>query len=106
MNVRTIPPPPGLPWSCFSLHLSLASVTVSSPGNGTSAASPVHYAASASTSTCSSGVASLGIYVNDRLRYVQQGTNLSTDLALAPGSYQTVVQAWDNCGGARKRLSP
>lgn len=77
-----------------------ASVTVSSPGSGSTAASPVHYAATASTSTCSAGVASVGIYVNNQLKYVIQGSTLSTDLAFNPGSYHTVVQAWDHCGGA------
>jgi len=76
------------------------SVTVSSPLAGTSDAAPVHYAASASTGTCAAGVASVGIYVNNQLKYVQHGRSLSTDLSLAPGSYHTVVQAWDNCGGA------
>jgi len=30
------------------------------------------------------------------------GASLNTILTLNPGSYNTVVQEWDNCGGAAK----
>lgn len=77
-----------------------ASVTVSSPTNGTISASPVRYAASASSSTCAAGIGSMGIYVNNQLKYVQQGSTLNTSLALSPGTYTSVVQEWDRCGGS------
>ncbi len=76
-----------------------ATVSVSSPANGASVAGPVHYLATGSTSTCSSGVASMGIYVNNSLVYVVDGSSLDTTLSLNPGSYSTVVEAWDYCGG-------
>jgi len=76
-----------------------ASVTVSSPTSGATVSSPVHYIASAS-STCSSGVASVGIYVNNQRVYVVKGATLNTDLSLSPGAYRTAVQEWDSCGGS------
>ena len=79
---------------------ALATVSVSSPANNATVTSPVQYIATATASTCASGVSSMGIYVNDQLQYVVNGSSLNTTLALAPGSYYTVVEEWDNCGGA------
>jgi len=83
-----------------------ASVTVTSPGSGSEVGSPVHYAATASTSTCSRGVASMGIYINNVLTYVSQGASLNTSLSFSPGSYHTVVEEWDHCGGATYTTIP
>ena len=78
-------------------------VFVSSPANSSSVSSPVHFAATASTTTCAAGIASMGIYTAPGvLAYVQNGATLDTRLPLSPGTYSTVVQAWDNCGGALK----
>jgi hypothetical protein len=77
-----------------------ASVNVSSPPNGFTGSSPVHYVATGSSSTCNRGVASMGIYVDDVLTYVTQGASLNTDLSFNPGTYNTVVEEWDYCGGA------
>lgn len=74
-------------------------VTVTAPANGGSSGSPVNYAASATT-TCGKGVASMGIYVNNKLTYVGQGSKLNTSVSLSPGTYNTVVEEWDYCGGA------
>jgi len=79
---------------------ALANVNVSSPSNGSTVGSPVHYVATASTTTCSKGVASMGIYVNNVLVYVVNGTSMNTSWPLAPGTYGTVVEEWDYCGGA------
>ena len=54
----------------------------------------------AATSTCSKGVASMGIYVNNKLIYVVPGAKLNTQIALSPGVQHTVVEEWDGCGGA------
>ena len=78
-------------------------VFVSSPINNSSVSSPVHFAATASTTTCAAGIASMGIYTAPgALAYVQNGAALDTHLPLSPGTYNTVVQAWDSCGGALK----
>lgn len=79
---------------------SFATVYVSSPGNGSTVQSPVHFVASA-TSTCSKGVASMGIYTAPyQLAFTVAGSSLSTNLNLAPGTYDTTVEEWDYCGGA------
>lgn len=77
-----------------------ANVSVSSPGNGSTVGSPVHYIATASTSTCSKGVASMGIYVDNNLTYVVQGASMNTELSVGAGKHDTVVEEWDYCGGA------
>ena len=60
-------------------------------------------AATASTNTCAAGIASVGVYTAPGvLAYVQNGATLDTSLPLSAGTYNTVVQAWDNCGGALK----
>lgn len=77
-----------------------ATVVVSSPSNGATVSSSVHYAATATTSTCMKGVASMGVYVDNQLQYVVNGTTLNTSLTVAPGTHNTVVEEWDYCGGA------
>jgi phospholipase C len=79
---------------------AFASVSVSSPAPGATVTSPVHYVATATTSTCSKGVASMGIYVNNKLIYVVNATKLDHELSLATGAQHTVVEEWDKCGGA------
>jgi len=91
---------------CRSIFLCLAlatpawaSVTVTSPWNGSTVGSPVHYVATATT-TCNRGVASMGIYINNVLTYTTPGASLDTKLPFSPGTYNTVVEEWDYCGGA------
>jgi hypothetical protein len=79
---------------------SFANVTVTSPSNNATLGSPVPYVATATTTTCSKGVASMGIYVDDQLVYVVNGASMNTHWTLTPGSYSTVVEEWDYCGGA------
>jgi hypothetical protein len=74
--------------------------------SGSSASSPVHYVATAST-TCSGGVTSIGIYTSPgQLAYTTSGASLDTNLTLDPGSYNTTVQSWDQCGGSAKASVP
>ncbi len=75
-------------------------VYVTSPTNGSSLSDPVHFVATA-TSSCSAGVSSMGIYTAPyQLAYVVQGDSMNTTLTLSPGTYNTVVEEWDKCGGA------
>jgi hypothetical protein len=84
-----------------------AGVTVSSPGNGVSATSPVHFVATGSSPGCSKGVAAMGIYTAPYvLAYVVKGSKLDTKLTLKPGHHNTVVQQWDHCGWASKTAVP
>ena len=78
-------------------------VTVIAPKAGTSAGSPVFYEAYATSAACTKGIASMRIYTADRVAaYTVNGARLETFIKLAPGTYNTVVQAWDNCGGVGK----
>lgn len=84
----------------FGIPALSAGVTVKSPTNGVTVKGAVPYVASATTS-CSKGVASMGIYsAAGQLAYVVNGASLDTNLALNPGTYDTVVESWDYCGGA------
>jgi len=74
-------------------------VWVALPGDGSNVSSPVSYSATATTS-CPQGVASMGVYVNNQLNFVSSGAKLNTSLKLTPGTYDTVVQEWDYCGGS------
>lgn len=89
---------------CF-LMLSVcafAGVSVSAPSTGSAGSSPIHFVATA-TSTCSKGVAAMGIYTAPyHLAYSVPGAKLDTYLPLIAGTYYTEVQEWDNCGGATK----
>jgi len=79
---------------------AFAGVTVTAPGNGSTVSSPAQYIASATTS-CSKGVSAMGIYTAPYvLAYSVNGASLNTSLSLAPGTYNTTVEEWDNCGGA------
>jgi len=78
---------------------AFASVNVSQPASGTTVGSPVQYKATA-TSNCSKGIASMGVYLNSKLKYVATGSSLNTSISLSPGTYHSTVEEWDNCGGA------
>jgi major membrane immunogen (membrane-anchored lipoprotein) len=76
------------------------SVSVTSPANNSTVGTPVNFVATA-TSSCSRGVASMGIYTApNQLAYVVNGASLNTSLSLSAGTYNTTVEEWDNCGGA------
>jgi hypothetical protein len=79
---------------------AFATVVVSSPSNGESVNSSVKFVANGNTSTCSKGVSSMGIYVDNKLDYQANGTSLNTTLQLSSGAHRAVVQEWDYCGGA------
>ena len=77
-----------------------AGVHVTSPANNSTVGSPANYVATATTS-CSKGVASMGVYTAPgQLAYTVNGASLNTSISLSPGTYNTTVQEWDNCGGA------
>jgi hypothetical protein len=83
---------------------AFAQVSVTDPADGQAVSPTTHFAASASPGTCDSGVASMGIYIDDALMYVTQGTHLDATLSLAQGQHRAVLQEWDYCGGATKSL--
>lgn len=78
-------------------------VTVTFPSNGATVHGPVYYAASASSPDCPKGIASMRIYSGPYISaYTVNAAQFSTFISLAPGSYSTVVQSWDYCGGVGK----
>src|SRR5664280_3647740 len=62
--------------------------------------SPVQYSATAVADSCPQGIASMGIYVNNQLIYVVNGTQMNAQVAMNTGPEHTVVEEWDYCGGA------
>src|SRR5450756_1321582 len=81
---------------------AVAGVSVTAPANNSIVATSVQYVATATT-TCAHGVSAMGIYTAPGvLAYTVSGSALNTELTLNPGTYNTVVQEWDNCGGATK----
>jgi len=90
------------PYVCLFATLAtsaFAGVTVTSPSNGAQVSSPVHFVATAQSPDCSKGVAAMGIYTAPyQLAYTVNGSKLDTYLTLSAGTYNTVVQEWDNCG--------
>ena len=77
-------------------------VTVTKPGNNSVVPTLVTYNATAK-STCPKGVVSMGVYTAPGvLAHQSNGPTLNADVPLNPGTYDTVVQAWDGCGGAWK----
>jgi hypothetical protein len=81
-----------------------AEVKVTAPTNNATVPGSVNYVASATTSSCSKGIGSMGIYkAPGVLAYAGNGSSLNTNLSLNPGTYNTTVEAWDNCGGAETK---
>jgi 6-phosphogluconolactonase (cycloisomerase 2 family) len=75
-------------------------VTVKSPAKGASVGSPVNFIASASSPECSTGISAIRIYTAPGVSaYTIDADTLNTNINLPTGSYSTVVEAWDNCGG-------
>jgi hypothetical protein len=76
---------------------------VVSPTNAGVVTSPVHFVASASAPNCSKGISAIRIYTAPGVgAYTVNGASLDKYLNMATGTYNVVVQAWDNCGGVYK----
>jgi hypothetical protein len=75
--------------------VSYAGVTISSPSNGATVASPVHVVASASSSN---PITSMRIYVDNVSVYSNSSNKIDTSISMATGSHVLVVQAWDSKG--------
>ncbi len=89
------------PSACIAALLAcpcFAGVSVSAPANNSNVATSVQFVATAA-SNC--GVAAMGIYTAPNvLAYTTKGASLNAELTLNPGTYNTVIEEWDNCGGA------
>ena len=95
--------------ACVPLALTLGvaawaspTITVASPRAGTVGA-PTYFDATASTSSCARGISALRIYTAPGVAaFTTNSPHLETFLKLKPGTYNTVIQAWDNCGGINR----
>lgn len=81
-------------------------ITVISPKSA-SGGSPVFYEAYAVSTGCSKGISSMRVYTAPGvIAYKTSGAHLETFVQLKAGSYNTAVQAWDNCGGVTEAAVP
>jgi Lactonase, 7-bladed beta-propeller len=95
---------------CLAALLAIATigfaaptVTVLSPKSSSNSGSPVFYEAYATSSSCSKGVSAMRVYTAPGVSaYTVNGAHIETFVTLKSGSYSTVVQAWDKCGGVAK----
>jgi len=92
----TPPPAPPAPTTCSA---TTTGVTVCSPTAGSSAASPVHFMAAAKSTA---PITSMRIYIDNVSVYHTTTGSLDTSLAVAAGSHNVVVQAWDSTGAVFK----
>src|SRR5262249_22807689 len=72
-------------------------VSVSSPGDGSTVASPVHLVASATGS-----VVAMHVYVDSGGAFQTQSTQIDTSLNIPGGPHAILVQAWDQGGNVYK----
>ncbi len=102
--------------SVFAVSLTVTAsatltVNVISPAlnyQGTAAGgTPVFYEAYATNPACAAGIGAMRIYTAPGVNaFTVNGDHLETFLSLPLGSYNTVVQAWDNCGNVAKTAVP
>lgn len=84
--------------SLFVVVPTWATVTVTSPANGTTVSSPTKFVASA---TSSRAVTHMNIYVDGNRLYSQDVSSINTSLTLSTGSHTAVVKAWDSAGSVQ-----
>ena len=85
------PPPPS----------TSAGVVVSSPANGSTVASPVHFVATANGGNYP--ITAMRIYDNNSAAYTVYAASLNTVLSLGAGTHNMVVQAWNSTGQVFKQ---
>lgn len=92
----------GFALTAFSILASgtaVAGISVSSPANGSTTGSPVHFVASASSSH---PISATRIYVDGKSVFTTGGGRLNTYVAIGRGQHYVVVQAWDSTGAVFK----
>ena len=76
---------------------AFAGVSVSSPSNGATVASPVQFSA---TGTSGATVTAMQIYVDNALAYTGNSGSLNTSLAMSQGWHYVVIKEWDSTGAS------
>ena len=91
-------------WCVLSAMAAAApAITVTSPQSGWTVNSPIFFAASATSPGCTKGISAMRIYVAPHVAVFSiDAPQFETFVNLKPGTYNTLVQAWDNCGGVAK----
>lgn len=79
---------------------AFAGVTVSSPTAGTTQASPVHFVASA---TSTSFITGMRVYVDNVSVYALSAGKIDTSIAMSAATHTVVIQAWDTTGAVFKQ---
>src|SRR5437764_3571910 len=74
-------------------------VKISTPPGQTQVASPVRVAA---TTSNSSPVYAMQVYIDDALNYHTSGSKVDASLPITSGKHHIVVQSWDTAGGIHK----
>lgn len=75
-------------------------VNISTPFPNADVASPVHIQA---TTSNSSPVTAMQVYVDNALKYQVAGSSVNASLPMSTGQHFVVVQSWDTAGGIHKR---
>jgi len=78
---------------------SFASISVSSPTNGSSVGSPVHVVASSSSSTA---IVAMKVYVDNNIAYSISSSSINAYVNMSGGWHNVVVQSWDKNGYVQK----
>jgi hypothetical protein len=87
----------------MSALASTPTITVTSPANNSQTTSPVNYVATATSPDCAQGISSIEIYSAPKdVAYTVAGGQLDAYINLPAGTYNTVVEAFDNCGDVAK----
>ena len=77
--------------------LASVSVTMTSPTNGASVGSPVHFVATANGGGYP--ISAIWVYVDDQPVYKANSNSVDAYVALPPGAHHVVPVAWNNNGG-------
>ena len=86
----------------FLTTLAFASVTVSSPTNGSTTSTSLSVV---STSSSSAAVTKTIVYVDNKQVYSTGSGTVNTSVTVASGSHNLVVQSWDSAGTVLKSSS-
>ena len=77
----------------------IGSIGVTSPVNNTIVSNPVDFKANAQVRNCPAGIAAMRVYTAPGVNaYTVNASSIDKQLTLSPGTHNTVIQAWDNCG--------
>jgi hypothetical protein len=96
-GVTPPPPPPPPPPTSSGCSATAIGVTVCTPTSGSTTTSPVQFVAAANAAT---GIKAMKIYVDGVGSYSVNGATLNTALAMATGTHNVTVKAWDTSGAS------